>query len=83
MSLCWGHCSASCPAFLAKAFSLLHACSEVLTQRGEDQVLWDAVVGCEVNSLYVFHVGQIQLVEATLVGVGDIGRAEVMAQVLE
>lgn len=46
-------------------------------------MLWHAVVRREVNSLNILHVGQVQLVEATLVGVRDVGIAEVVAQVLK
>lgn len=46
-------------------------------------MLWDAVIRCEVDSLHILHVGQVQLVEATLVGVGDVGKAEVMPKVLK
>lgn len=42
----------------------------------------DAVVRRKVNSLNVLHVGQIKLVKAALVGVGDVSVPEVMAKIL-
>lgn len=46
-------------------------------------MLWDTVVRREVDSLHILHVGQVQLVEATLIGVSDVGIAEVMSKVLK
>lgn len=45
-------------------------------------MLRNTVVWREVDGLHVFHVGQVELVQTSLVGVGDVGVAEVMAKVL-
>lgn len=44
---------------------------------------WHAVVGCQVDGAHVSHVGQVQLVHATLVRVCHVAVLEVVADVLQ